>query len=124
SLVYAHFYFPTYSNGLKDVGACLGCTWSEPDASGTQSIDWRMQWEATRDEPWKQKLLTYNLEDCAALRRVTEFIYAAVAAVDQGLGHQPGTECSPPVASVQDLDRLGTNRQWRKVCFFHPDFEY
>jgi len=32
SLVYSHVYFPTYSNGLKDVGACLGCSWSEPDA--------------------------------------------------------------------------------------------
>jgi predicted RecB family nuclease len=38
SLVYAHFYFPTYSNGLKEVGACLGCSWSDPDASGIQSL--------------------------------------------------------------------------------------
>jgi predicted RecB family nuclease len=37
SLVYAHFYFPTYSNGLKDVGACLGCSWSDPDASGVRA---------------------------------------------------------------------------------------
>src|SRR5262249_6456231 len=48
SLVYAHFYFPTYFNGLKDVGACLGCSWSVPDASGTQSIVRRGRWEVTR----------------------------------------------------------------------------
>jgi predicted RecB family nuclease len=74
SLVYSHVHFPTYSNGLKDVGACLGCSWSEPDASGIQSLVWRMRWEATHAEEWKQKLITYNLEDCAALKRVSEFL--------------------------------------------------
>src|SRR5262249_25594914 len=29
SVIHASIYFPTYSNGLKDVGAYLGCTWSE-----------------------------------------------------------------------------------------------
>ena len=33
---------------------------------------WRSRWEATHDEMWKQKLITYNLEDRAALRQVTE----------------------------------------------------
>jgi predicted RecB family nuclease len=122
SLIYAHFYCPTYSNGLKEVGACLGCAWSEPDASGIQSIVWRRRWEATRDEQWKQQLLTYNQEDCAALRRVTEFIYAATAAVNTG--SHPSIEGNPPVASVHDLDRLGNDRKWRRVCFFHPDFAY
>jgi predicted RecB family nuclease len=122
SLIYAHFYCPTYSNGLKEVAACLGCAWSEPEASGIQSIVWRMRWEATRDEQWKRQLLTYNLEDCAALRRVTEFVYAATAAVTTG--SHLSTEGNPPVASVHDLDRLGNDRKWRRVCFFHPDFAY
>ena len=34
SIIYAHFYFPTYSNGLKEIGAVLGCTWSDDQASG------------------------------------------------------------------------------------------
>ena len=42
SLVYTHFYFPTYSNGLKDCGRCLGCSWTDPGASGVQSIAWRI----------------------------------------------------------------------------------
>ena len=78
SVIYSHVYFPTYSNGLKDIGRCLGCSWSEPDASGIQSIVWRRRWESTGSDEWKQKLTTYNLEDCAALRKVTEAVYAVV----------------------------------------------
>jgi hypothetical protein len=92
SLVYAHFYFPTYSNGLKEVGACLSCSWSDPDASGVQSVVWRRRWESTRDEQWKQKLMTYNLEDCAALKRVAEFIHAAIIAVSAAPGSHLGAE--------------------------------
>jgi hypothetical protein len=124
SLVYAHFYFPTYSNGLKEVGACLGCSWSVPDASGTQSIVWRTRWEATRDERWKQELTMYNLDDCAALRRVTEFVYAAVATVGTAAGPGASAPGGLAVASVQDLDRAGNERKWGKVRFFHPDFDY
>ena len=76
SLVYSHLYFPTYSNGLKDVARCLGFSWSEEEASGIQSIAWRMSWESTHDDVWRQKLTTYNLEDCLALKRVTEFVQA------------------------------------------------
>jgi predicted RecB family nuclease len=124
SLVYAHFYFPTHTNGLKDVGACLGCSWSDPAASGVQSIVWRLRWQATHDDQWKQKLVTYNLEDCAALKRVTEFLYAAGAAIDTAAGSQLAGAGEPPIVSVQDLDRLGNERKWGKVRFFHPDFEY
>jgi predicted RecB family nuclease len=124
SLVYTHFYFPTYSNGLKEVGACLGCSWSDPHASGLQSLVWRIRWEAMSDDQWKQRLLTYNLEDCAALKRVTEFVYAASAAIDTMAGPGVGASGDPPVASVQDLDRAGNERKWGKVRFFHPDFDY
>jgi predicted RecB family nuclease len=75
STIYSHVYFPTFSNGLKDVATCLGFTWTAPDASGIQSLVWRSQWEHAHGEGWKDKLLTYNLEDCEALKRVTEFIY-------------------------------------------------
>jgi predicted RecB family nuclease len=60
SIVYAHVYFPAYSNGLRDVGACLGCSWTEPDASGIQSIVGRKRWETTGGEEWKRRLTTYN----------------------------------------------------------------
>jgi hypothetical protein len=78
----------------------------------------------THDESWKQKLMTYNLEDCAALKRVTEFIYAAGAAIDMAAGPRPGGEGNSPVASVVDLDRVRNERKWGKVRFFHAEFEY
>jgi len=57
SLVYAHVYFPCYSNGLKDIAAYLGCRWTEPDASGSQSVVWRKRWQLAGEDSWKQKLL-------------------------------------------------------------------
>ena len=57
SIIYAHFYFPTYSNDLKEIGAVLGCTWSDDQASGLQSVVWRLRWERSLDERWKDRLL-------------------------------------------------------------------
>jgi predicted RecB family nuclease len=123
ALVYAHVYFPTYSNGLKALGACLGCSWGDPNASGVQSLVWRGRWEATQDEEWKRKLTVYNMEDCVALKRVTEFIGAVVPAADPIAGLPPGAEGQPPVAQVQELDRLSNDWQWGRVQFVQPEFE-
>jgi predicted RecB family nuclease len=46
-IIYSHFYFPAYTNGLKDIGRLLGCTWTDENASGLQSILWRRWWETT-----------------------------------------------------------------------------
>ena len=75
SLIYANLYFPTYSNGLKDIGRYLGYNWSSPNSSGIQSIVWRKKWEKNNDVTIKEKLINYNYEDCFALKRVTDFIY-------------------------------------------------
>jgi predicted RecB family nuclease len=72
--IHSHVYFPTWSNGLKDIGTFLGALWSAPNASGIQSMAWRLAWESSHDGAVKQRLLAYNREDCLALRRVTEFI--------------------------------------------------
>jgi hypothetical protein len=124
SVVYAHVYFPTHSNGLKDVAGCLGCTWSEADASGVQSIVWRTRWEQTRGDEWKDKLTAYNLEDCAALRRVAEFVTAACIPAPQAPAATPGEAGTPLVAHVQDIDRLANDRKWGRVNFVHPDYEF
>ena len=60
SAILACVYFPTFSNGLKEIGRHLGCTWTDQNASGLQSLVWRAGWEQTRDQGWKDKLLTYN----------------------------------------------------------------
>jgi predicted RecB family nuclease len=70
--IYARIYFPVYSNGLKDIAGLLGFKWSEPNASGIQSIIWRKGWEHSHDPSFKEKLTIYNAEDCEALARVTD----------------------------------------------------
>src|SRR5262249_12351008 len=119
-----HFYFPTYSNGLKEVGACLGCSWSDPDASGVQSLVWRARRESTHDAQWKQRLTRYDLEGSEALKRATQLLYAVGAAVGAVAASQPRGVGDPSVASVRDVDRAGNERKWGKVRFFPPDFEY
>jgi predicted RecB family nuclease len=124
SLVYSHIYFPTYSNGLKDIGRFLGCSWTEQDASGIQSIVWREKWKATRGEEWKQRLTTYNIEDCAALRRLTEFVYATR---DKSSGPaEPRSDCrdSNAVERVRDVDGLPGAGAWAQGIFAHTDYEY
>ena len=117
SVIYPHFYFPVYSNGLKEVGGCLGCRWSEPDASGIQSVVWRMRWEKTGDDGLKTKLIQYNAEDCHALRTVTEFL-----ADSCGGGPTSASPTAPRVASVDELDKLSRTVMWPK--FVHEDFDF
>jgi len=74
SLIYANIYFPTYSNSLKDIGSYLEQKWTEKNATGLQSLVWRHTWEATRESTFKKILLQYNLEDCFALKKVTEAV--------------------------------------------------
>ncbi|NOT57910.1 MAG: TM0106 family RecB-like putative nuclease, partial [Deltaproteobacteria bacterium] len=68
SFIFGKVYFPTRSNTLKDLGRFVGATWSFSDASGLQSVVWRLQWEASQDDALKEHILAYNLEDCQALR--------------------------------------------------------
>ena len=67
SLLYSKVYFPTYSNGLKEIGAFLGFNWSVANVSGIQSIAWRLQWEEHLSGDFKDRILKYNREDCEAL---------------------------------------------------------
>ncbi len=65
--VYGKVYFPVRSNRLKDIGRFLGASWSVAEASGLLSLVWRQSWEETGWSDDKQRLLTYNEEDCRAL---------------------------------------------------------
>jgi hypothetical protein len=70
--VYGKVYFPVRSNGLKSLGRFLGAAWTDPEASGLQSLVWRHRWETTRDERFRQSLLQYNREDCDAVRLLVD----------------------------------------------------
>jgi predicted RecB family nuclease len=74
SIIFGQVYFPTYSNRLKEIAGWLGFKWSEREASGLHSIIWRHDWEETRAPLLKEKLVRYNLEDCAALELVTDAV--------------------------------------------------
>lgn len=70
--VYGRVYFPVYSNKLKDIGRFIGATWTSPDASGLQSLVWRYHWDDTHDVKYRDLLITYNREDCQALKLLTD----------------------------------------------------
>lgn len=70
--VFGKVYFPVRSNGLKAVARFLGAAWTDPQASGLQSLVWRRKWEMTRDERFRQSLLTYNREDSEAVRLLVD----------------------------------------------------
>jgi len=81
--------------------------------------------EATHDDSWKERLTTYNLDDCAALKKVAEFIAT--------LNAQATSPAVPPlngnaafrVASVAEIDKLARPRKtWGPVDFFHSDYDY
>ena len=72
SVIHGSVYFPTYSNGLKDVANYLGFKWSRPAMSGLLSTMWRTEWESTDDPKLKDQLLAYNADDCEAAQRVAD----------------------------------------------------
>lgn len=74
SITYAQIYFPTYSNGLKEIAQYLDFKWSDNGASGLNALIWRLKWEFSKDYALKQKIITYNAEDCEALEKVTSTV--------------------------------------------------
>jgi len=100
SVIYAQVYFPAYSNGLKAVADWLGFRWSVPDASGAQTINCRHEWERSRDTQIKQRLVTYNAEDCQALELVERTIHGLCLGGKQpesGKAGNPDVVCADSV---------------------------
>ncbi len=121
--IYGKVYFPVYSNGLKDIAAAVGFSWTEEDASGVMSLVWRRRWERGDGEEFKDKLLRYNLEDCAALKRVTEVVGGIVAAYgepNQGIGD--GSAAGVPWAKASQA--VPDYRRWSHVHFACPDYDF
>ena len=83
SYLRTHVYPPTYTNGLKEIAGFLGFHWSIEDADGLQSILWRKQWEATRENNWKEKLIQYNQDDCKALEKLNQWFQQLAIGADQ-----------------------------------------
>jgi hypothetical protein len=119
SVISRHVYFPTYSNGLKDIAKYLGCAWTDPNASGIQTVVWREQWQRSGDDHWKQKIVDYNLEDCWALKKVTEFIEQIVTT--KNLPERPS---DMPWTYTESLARHTHSRLiFENQQFADPDFD-
>jgi predicted RecB family nuclease len=74
SVIHSSVYFPTYSNGLKEVANYLGFKWFQPAMSGLLSIMWRAEWESSLDPKLKNQLLAYNADDCEAAQKVSDIL--------------------------------------------------
>ena len=112
SLLYGKVYFPTYSNGLKEIGTFLGFHWSDAKASGIQSIAWRLQWEEHLGEEFKDRILEYNREDCEALA----LLVAHLIGIDEETKLKSTTFC-------ENLKRQNLYR-WGRNTFAFPEFEF
>jgi len=80
SAIHPHVYFPTYSNGLKEIGRFLGFQRAGGDATGLDSIVWRKSWDDNRDADIKARLVQYNQDDCRELRHISDFIRGLIPA--------------------------------------------
>jgi predicted RecB family nuclease len=114
SLLYNSIYFPSYSNSLKDIARCINFKWSEDGATGLHSLYWREMWEASKASLFKEKLITYNKEDCNALVKLKDALNDIIAnnKIDQ-----------IEVSKVRDL--VSTRRAMFVVnSSFFPEIKY
>jgi predicted RecB family nuclease len=99
SVIYGNIYFPTYSNGLKEIASFLGFKWSTPMPSGQRSLLLRHAWEVSGDVHAKQELITYNADDCKALESVVAIIQRVMPAG----GGAPKAEQYPGATDIDTL---------------------
>jgi hypothetical protein len=99
-------YFPSYSNGLKENARFLGFEWSDTNADGLQAIVWRHLWEDSSDPELREKLITYNNEDCAALGLMTRVL-------GQLSDYANANETQPLRTDVVRADTIRPAGKWR-----------
>jgi predicted RecB family nuclease len=120
SVIFAHIYFPGFSNGLKDAAKHLGFAWSDPDASGLQSIVWRSQWQESCYPSTQEKLVRYNAEDCEALELVAQTVARLASTDPYADSIEGGAAC---VVLADSIDPRKTSK-WRAFASSVPGFVY
>lgn len=65
---------PIYFYSLKDVGAYLGYTWSDPHAGGAESVVWYSEWLDKGDQAIMTKILRYNEDDVRATMTIKDWL--------------------------------------------------
>ncbi len=124
SIIHAGIYFPTLSNGLKDIGTYLGCTWTEERASGIQSLVWRRRWEQTGEGAFKEKLQKYNQEDCDALKQITGSVYTIIEVGKHRGEEEAKKDTGLPIGWAEDFRVHFNRRDWGQASFILPDFKH
>lgn len=120
SVIFAQIYFPSYSNGLKEIARFIGFEWTEPSSSGLQSIVWRHRWEESSDPTIREKLIAYNTDDCEALRLVAHTL-GRLSELDIGPDESPGSG-----REIVHAEALGKNltSKWRTFKSPLADLEH
>jgi Transposase IS66 family/RNase_H superfamily len=116
STIYGKVYFPTYSNGLKDIARFLGFEWTRPETSGAAAMLLRRCWELTLDDELRRALVTYNIEDCHAASTVAKALLPICS--NGGTADQNEIE-TVHVASLE----VGFQRTFGKFSSAMPEFE-
>src|SRR5215469_11735859 len=114
AIIYGRVYFPTHTNGLKEIARWLGFEWRWPDASGNAAVLARRYWELTGDNTLKQELITYNADDCRAAELVTNAL-ARLSSVE-------GSEHGLDAVHVGSLE-IPFQRTFGKLQSALPEFE-
>ena len=120
STIYSQVYFPSFSNGLKDIGASLGFKWSEADLGGLESTMCRQLWEQSHDPITKERLIRYNAEDCEALEVVANSIRRIGERI---FGSDSGAADASDVVRA-DSAMFQAQSQWRLFTSPVDGFEY
>ena len=121
SVIYGRIYFPVYSNGLKHIAPLLGFSWSDNQASGINSIIWRHKWDKNKNPVDKNRLITYNSDDCEALKVVTDFIFST----DNKSDIDKSTSVKDlPISYVHNIRRTYSRPDWRTPQFMITDLDY
>lgn len=120
SVVYAQIYFPTYSNSLKEIARYLGFEWSDLSSSGLLSIVWRFQWELSPSPSLREKLITYNAEDCEALSLV---VHTLMRLLKPNVDDEVASDLPSEIVYANSLSKNIASK-WRVFKSPLEDFEY
>jgi len=118
SIIYAQIYFPTYSNGLKEIASYLGFKWSEIDASGLLSITWYHEWLTNKSG--KNKLIQYNSQDCEALSLIAQYV---LRLANEFSSNAPAIKLLENVVRTDSIKSM-KNTKWRTFTSPVKDFEH
>lgn len=110
--IYGKIYFPTFSNGLKEVGRYLGFEWTWPLGSGAAAPLLRRGWELRADDGLKRELIGYNMDDCRAAATVADALVRICGDGASGLNE----------VGVGSLE-VGFQRTYGKLDCVLPEFE-